>query len=196
MSAPSAAKLLVVYATSGGSTQEIAHEIARVLRAQHLHVDVKSAADVETVTGYAGCIIGSGVYDGSWMSEVMALVRQHRYTLAHGAVWLFSVGAFGDTHPLIGRFMRREPREIDELTEMLRPRSYRVFAGVIDPRRWPAAGRLFLRMLGGRTGDNRDWKEITAWAEAIAKSITVRPVDSLQPEVHGDSRQPRPSAVA
>jgi menaquinone-dependent protoporphyrinogen oxidase len=168
---PARVRLLVAYGTRGGSTREVGHRIARVLRARHIQVDVQAAADIQTVCGYSGVIIGSGIYNGSWTPEVIAFVRQHRFVLAHGAVWLFSMAAFGDSHPLIGRLVRREPREIDELTETLRPRSYRVFAGVIDPRGWSRAGRVLLHGFGGRAGDNRNWTEITAWAESIATEL-------------------------
>jgi menaquinone-dependent protoporphyrinogen IX oxidase len=172
MTDPSRTKLLVVYGTRGGSTWEIAEEIARVLRGHSIETDVKSVTEIPMLDGYGGFVIGSGVYNGSWTPEALRFVRQHRYILAHGAVWLFSAAAFGDSHPLIGRLMRKEPREIHELTRTLQPRSYRVFAGVIDPQRWSRAGRVVLRAFGGRVGDNRDWDEIRAWAGCIAKEIT------------------------
>jgi menaquinone-dependent protoporphyrinogen oxidase len=181
MTDPSRTKLLVAYASCSGSTREIADGIARVLRARHIQVDVKPVGEIQTVCGYGAFIIGSGVYNGAWTSEAMAFVREHRYVLAHGAVWLFSVGAFGDSQPFIGRFIRKEPREIDELTEALRPRSYRVFAGVIDAQRWSRAGRLVLHAFGGRVGDNRNWAEIAAWADSIAGDIAPTHASAFSP---------------
>ncbi len=85
--------------------------------------------------------------------------------------WLFSVGTFGDRKRLIGPLMRREPKGIRELERELRPRDYRVFAGVIDRHQWPFFSRLFFHSLGGRLGDNRDWDAIDAWAREIAHAL-------------------------
>jgi menaquinone-dependent protoporphyrinogen oxidase len=86
-------------------------------------------------------------------------------------VWLFSVGSFGDRHPIIGGLIKKEPKEISEFEQMLRPRDYRVFAGVIDLDHWPAWGRLLFKALGGHAGDNRQWPDIEAWAEEIAHQL-------------------------
>jgi hypothetical protein len=60
-----------------------------------------------------------------------------------------------DCHPVVGRFMKSEPRGIGEILAAIRPRDYRVFAGVIDGSRWPWWGRLVLRAFGGRPGDTK-----------------------------------------
>ena len=67
--------------------------------------------------------------------------------------------------------MSREPRGIAEIQEALRPRDYRVFAGVIERHQWPALARLVFRAVGGRFGDNRDWPAIDAWAEGIGRAL-------------------------
>jgi menaquinone-dependent protoporphyrinogen oxidase len=46
-----------------------------------------------------------------------------------------------------------------------------MFAGVIDEKLWPWYGRLFLRLFGGRTGDNRDWLAIDRWIEYISADL-------------------------
>jgi menaquinone-dependent protoporphyrinogen oxidase len=67
--------------------------------------------------------------------------------------------------------MKKEPRGIAALEETIRPRDYRVFAGVIDRHQWPFLSRLFFYTFGGRFGDNRDWADIDAWAEGIAGTL-------------------------
>lgn len=64
-----------------------------------------------------------------------------------------------------------EPREMAHFLAATRPRDYRVFAGVIDAESWPLYGRLFLRMFGGRVGDDRDWPSIVRWARQIAAAL-------------------------
>jgi menaquinone-dependent protoporphyrinogen oxidase len=84
---------------------------------------------------------------------------------------LFSVGSFGDRHPIVGTLIKKEPKEIGEFEHTLHPRDYRVFAGVIDLDHWPAWGRLLFKALGGHAGDNRQWPDIDAWAEEIAREL-------------------------
>jgi menaquinone-dependent protoporphyrinogen IX oxidase len=87
--------------------------------------------------------------NGSWTAEATDLVRRHAAVLARKPVWLFSVGSFGDRHPIVGGLIKKEPKEIGEFEQTVGPRDYRVFAGVIDLDHWPAWGRLLFKALGG-----------------------------------------------
>ena len=98
-------------------------------------------------------------------------MRRHAAVLARKPVWLFSIGSFGDRHPIVGGLIKKEPKEIGEFEQTVRPRDYRVFAGVIDLDHWPAWGRLLFKALGGDAGDNRRWPDIDAWAEEIAHEL-------------------------
>ena len=102
-------------------------------------------------------------------------MRRHADVLAERELWVFSVGTFGDRKRWIGRFVTREPRGIDELREALGPRDYRVFAGVIRREQWPLPSRMLYHLFGGRLGDNRDWREIDAWTDGIARALAPRP---------------------
>jgi menaquinone-dependent protoporphyrinogen oxidase len=163
--------VLVGYGSRFGSTREIAERITATLRARGLTVDLRPAEDISDVDRYDAVVFGSGVYDGSWTVEATAIARQHASVLAQKPVWLFSVGSFGDSHPVVGRLIRKEPREIAEFEDTIHPRDYRVFAGVIHLEHWPTWGRLVFRALGGRDGDNRDWTGIEEWAEGIARTL-------------------------
>ena len=123
------------------------------------------------MSGYAAVVFGSPVYDRSWPPEAEAFVSDNRAALADRPVWLFSVGTFGDGKRVIGRLIAREPRGIAEIRQAIQPRDYRVFAGVIERRQWPARARLLFHALGGRLGDNRDWPAIDAWAEGIGRAL-------------------------
>jgi menaquinone-dependent protoporphyrinogen oxidase len=105
------------------------------------------------------------------MPAAEQLVQNNLSVLAVRPVWLFSVGTFGDSKPIIGPLMKREPRGMRTFERAIHPMGCRVFAGVIDRRRWPFASRLFYHALGGRLGDNRDWREIDAWADRIGHAL-------------------------
>lgn len=167
-------EVIVAYATSGGSTLGIAERIATRLRHAGLRVELHSAGAVDALASCDAIVFGSAVYDQRWLPEGEAFARDNRGALAERPTWLFSVGTFGDRKRFLGRFMRREPKGVDELLDVVRPRDYRVFAGVIEKRNWPWASRLLYHLLGGRLGDNRDWDDIDAWTESIALALGAR----------------------
>jgi menaquinone-dependent protoporphyrinogen oxidase len=160
--------VLVAYATYAGSTREVAERIAAGLRRRQLEVDVKSVDAVDDVTGYRAIVLGSAVHDGSWLVAALNFVDRFQHLLYPRAVWLFSVGSFGDTHAVLGALVKKQPRQIDDLKRTLRPRGCRLFAGVIDGGRWPWYGRALLWLFGARAGDNRDWPVIDRWADQVA----------------------------
>jgi menaquinone-dependent protoporphyrinogen oxidase len=167
------ANVLVAYASAHGSTRGIAERIAAQLSERGARVEVRLVGEVEHIDAYDTVMLGSAVYGQSWLPDATAFLRRHAGELAARRVWLFSVGSFGDTHRVIGRLMKREPRDIAEIRKAVHPRGYRVFAGAIERHQWPLASRLFFHAFGGRFGDNRDWPEIDAWAESIAQALAA-----------------------
>ena len=111
------------------------------------------------------------MYNGRWLPAIDEFVRRNTPALAERPVWLFSVATFGDDRRVVGRLMRHEPKDIAAVCDAIRPRDYRVFAGVIERSQWPAPARLFFHAFGGRLGDNRDWRAIEAWAQTIATAL-------------------------
>jgi menaquinone-dependent protoporphyrinogen oxidase len=95
-------RLLIGYASRFGSTRDIAIRIADTLRARGNNVDVRSIDEISDFDRYDAVVFGSGVYDGSWTVEATELMRRHAAVLARKPVWLFSVGSFGDRHPIVG----------------------------------------------------------------------------------------------
>jgi menaquinone-dependent protoporphyrinogen oxidase len=164
-------RVLVGYASRFRSTRDIAIRIADAVRTRGSEVDVRSVDDISNVDRYDVMVFGSGVYDGSWTTEATALMRRHAGVLARKPLWLFSVGSFGDSHPIVGCLIKKEPKDIGKFEHTLHPRDYRVFAGVIDLDHWPTWGRLVFKALGGHAGDNRHWPEIDPWAEQIAHEL-------------------------
>jgi menaquinone-dependent protoporphyrinogen oxidase len=162
---------LVTYASRHGATAEIAARIARKLADAGIAVDLRRVEDVGTLDKYETVVFGAPVYDQNWPPEANRFAAEHREALSERPLWLFSVGSFGDTKPVIGPLTRKEPREIAEIRTDLRPREYRVFQGVIHKHQWPFWSRVFFRAFGGHFGDHRDWPTIDAWAEQIASAM-------------------------
>jgi len=164
-------RILIGYASRFGSTRDIANRIADTVRTRGNDVDLRSVDGISDFDHCDAVVFGSGVYDGSWTTEATELMRRHATVLARKPLWLFSVGSFGDRHPIVGGLIKKEPKEIGELKQLLLPRDYRVFAGVIALDHWPVWGRLLFTALGGHAGDNREWPDIEAWPEEIANEL-------------------------
>jgi menaquinone-dependent protoporphyrinogen oxidase len=171
--------LLVVYASRHGATAGIATRIATRLVDSGASVDLRPVEEVEALDAYDAVVLGAPVYDQSWPPAAKAFVARNRDALAARPVWLFSVGAFGDTKRLIGPLTRKEPKGIGEIRAEIRAREYRVFRGVIHKHQWPFFSRVFFHAFGGRLGDHRDWPTIDAWADQIAAAWHSRRSPSL-----------------
>jgi menaquinone-dependent protoporphyrinogen oxidase len=165
--------VLVAYAGRSGSTEGIAGRIADRLGAAGHRVHLSRVEQVTDLRAFGAVVVGSPVFNQRWMPEVEEFVRRDGSALAERPVWVFTVASFGDSKPLIGSMMKRQPRGIDRIAETIHPRGYRVFAGVIHRNQWPFFSRVFFHALGGRLGDNRDWPAIDAWADEIAHDLAA-----------------------
>lgn len=173
-------KVLVVYASRHGATEEIAQRIATGLTDAGLDAAALAAAEARSVDDYDAFVVGSAVYMFHWMKEAVRFVKRHRETLAARPVWLFSSGPLGtDLVDDEGKDVleEAEPKDLDELEAMAHPREHRVFFGAWDPEA-PAKGmaeRFLKAMPASReslpAGDFRDWPAIDAWAAAIASEL-------------------------
>lgn len=165
--------VLVAYATRFGSTQGVAERISQTLEARGHRVELRACDVVNDAGAYSAVVVGSAVFNQRWLPQADQFIWRNIAALSTRPVWLFTVGSFSDRKPLIGRLTKREPRNIGQFTKAIKPREYRVFAGVIDRGQWPLLSRLFYAFLGGHAGDNRDWESIEEWAESIARTLDV-----------------------
>ena len=171
-------KILVTYASTYGATEGIAGHIADRLRATGLDVvalPVRAAGDVSE---YQAFVIGSAAYFGHWLKGATEFVRDHQAVLAERPTWLFSSGPLGteatdakgqDQH------VAAEPKDIAEFREAIHPRDHHVFFGAMDPGKLGLRDRAVRTLPAGRAlmpeGDFRDWPEIDAWADSIAREL-------------------------
>lgn len=84
--------VLVSYATTGGSTAEIAGWIAEELRATGLTVEVRPAAEVDDIAGYAAIVLGGAMYAAGWHLDARQFAHRFAGSAAGIPVWLFSSG--------------------------------------------------------------------------------------------------------
>jgi menaquinone-dependent protoporphyrinogen oxidase len=181
MSGGDVMKVLVAYATHSGSTAEIAERVAQRLHAAGHHPDLGPVTTFSAMPTHDAFVIGSAVYLGRWQKEALTFVERNRPVLATGPTWLFSSGPLGaertDTDGRDIRVGALLAGQIDALIEAVQPRDHRVFFGALDPDRIGLGPRLMRLTPAGRKllqeGDFRDWAEIEAWADSIARELSA-----------------------
>jgi len=180
-------RVLIVYASRYGATQEIAERIADTLRKQGLEITVQPANHADDPVHYDAAVIGSAAYYFHWMKPATEFVRRNCDALTRRPVWLFSSGPLGtETKDAQGRDVLAvtEPKEIAEFRETIRPKEHRVFFGALDPSKLGFAHRLLLKIPANRdnalfpVGDFRDWNAVEAWANRIAQALKASADDA------------------
>lgn len=167
-------RVLVGYASSGGSTRAVAEFIAARLRVHSVLVDAVNLDERPAVDGYDAVVIGSAIHGRALLPAAESFVLRHADALRVRPVWLFSLGMGPSLRGPIGRLLRNAvPPRIAELCELVGPRDYRAFAGVMPRGDSPLLARFLLWLCGGRYGDFRDWPAIDRWTADIASYLHV-----------------------
>jgi len=170
-------RALVVYASSYGATKGIAERVAETIRAERVDVDLVSADDpmlLET-SAHDAFVIGSAIHAGHWLKPAIQFVRSNRPLLKGAPVWLFSSGPIGDK--AVGE-PQPDPKEIDEVRDLVHVRDHRVFGGAFDPETADLERVSWLEKQITThfmpVGDWRNWDEIEEWSRDIAAAINTK----------------------
>lgn len=162
-------RILVTHASTGGSTKSVAEFIAARLRLQGVTADVRGLDERPDLDGYDAVVLGSAVRSGALLPAAEEFLRHNADALRVMPVWLFSLGLTPALRGPIGHFMRDTvPSRIAALCELVGPRDYRAFAGVVPRGDTRLVARFVLWLCGGRFGDLRDWPAIDAWTAGVA----------------------------
>jgi menaquinone-dependent protoporphyrinogen oxidase len=167
-----AVEVLVGYASAHGSTREIAERIGAVIARHGIRTEVRPMATVEDGHRYRAFVLGSAVHDQAWLAEARNFVSGNSELLARRPVWAFSVGMPMALRGPWKRVTYQEERKVMAgLAATVPLRGQRLLSGVLRRDQLPLAGRVMFRLMGCRYGDFRDWAEIDAWADGIAREL-------------------------
>jgi menaquinone-dependent protoporphyrinogen oxidase len=83
--------MLVAYATTAGSTAEVAEAIGEELRSMGAEVDVRLAKEVKAVSPYGAVIVGSGIRAGQLLPHATKFVQKNREALSQVPMAYFVV---------------------------------------------------------------------------------------------------------
>jgi menaquinone-dependent protoporphyrinogen oxidase len=163
-------KILVTYASQGGSTAGIAQAIGQTLSTHGTIVDVHPIKEVTNLGSYRAVIIGSAVHSGKWMPEAVAFVEGNQNTLQRIPTAVFQVCMMLATSN--ESYRRMVPDWLIPLRAQIQPFAEGSFAGALWPNKYSKLTeklglRIFLAAIHLKAGDYRDWDAIRTWAENL-----------------------------
>ena len=84
------------YASSYGSTQEVAEVVAATLREQGGEVDLRPIREVRTLAGYSAVVLGAPLYMFHWHKDARRFLSRYQSVLTGGLpIAIFAGGPFG-----------------------------------------------------------------------------------------------------
>lgn len=162
-------RILVAYATKGGSTAGIAQAIGEELGRMGLAPDVRPVDAVADLRGYDAVILGSAVYIGKWRKEALRFGSRHATELRQRPVWLFESGPT-DTTADEGKAV--PAKAAVKLAEEIGARQHVIFGGKFGPEQ---VGNFTRSMIAKSDkspyGDFRNFDRIRAWGRAIGTEL-------------------------
>jgi menaquinone-dependent protoporphyrinogen oxidase len=165
--------ILVAYATSYGSTQEVAQSIAETLRGHGLEIQVQPAKKVKDLSGYRGVVLGAPLYMFRWHPEARQFLARHHNMLTSVPLAIFALGPFHNKEDEFRSAREQLDKEMAKFP-WLKPAAVEVFAGKFDPDKLRFPYSLMGPLRKMPASDERDWEAIRAWAAVVADALKVR----------------------
>ena len=162
-------KILVAFATTHGSTQEIAEVMAGTIREQGVDLDLKPVSSVKTLDGYEAVILGSALYIGHMQKDALKFLSRFNRALSTG----FPIAIFAGG-PLKPEDDCNEIRKMldQDLAKFpwLKPVSVELVGGKFDPAKGVKFPWGLLPVIKSMTAsDRRDWKQIRKWTVNVIR---------------------------
>lgn len=162
-------KTLVVYGTKSGCTTGIAEKIGETLAANGISVEVVSAEEAESASGYDAVVVGSGVRVGQWHAPARQWVEANAETLK-GMPVAFYTCCLTMTEPGKADEVRAYTDALIESTGV-QPVDIGLFAGWMVPEKFSFLERTIMKVMKAPEGDKRDWAAVQEWAESITPRL-------------------------
>lgn len=169
-------KILIAYASQGGSTAEIAEFIGKTLAENGLQVDVRRMKEVSDLTPYRAVVAGSAIHGGKWLPEGIQFLRAHQAALTQKPFAAFLV-CITLGLPNADKYREGVSGWLEPVRSLVKPKSEALFAGVLDfnkiPLNFNTLGlRLAVAFGALPQGDHRDWNAIRTWAVSLVSILS------------------------
>jgi len=163
-------RVLVVYASKYGSTEDVAQEIGKVLSERGHDVVVRRAKDAVDPQKYEAVVAGSPIYASKVRKELSGFFERNRKAISGKRLALFAVA--GQLVDDTAENREKTLALLDPLRHGREPIAVGLFAGAIQPSKMPLLVRWVLRAMKAKVGDHRDWEKIRAWAGDVADKLS------------------------
>ncbi len=158
-------RILVIYATKYGATEGIATAIAEGLKKKGRDVDVRNVKEVFDISGYSAVIIGSPIYYGKILPELVAFVSLQKNMLHEIPVIGFLSGySLLDISP-----EKKQAASVafDQVREEIELRDIGYFAGKISEELFSFKDKAVIKIMGIKPGDYRNREAAFIWARGL-----------------------------
>ncbi len=161
-------KVLIAFASTNGSTQEIAEVVATTLREHGLTVDLQPMRKVRSLQGYRAIILGAPLYMFHLHKDALSFLSRYREALANALpVAIFAGGPFASGDK---KEWQEVSRQLDqELAKFpwLTPVTVEIVGGKFDPAKLRFPLNLIPALKQMPASDLRDWTAIRTWASSL-----------------------------
>jgi len=169
--------ILIAYDTIHGSTAEVGEHIANNLCDWGFRVDLRLAAHVEDSSTYDAVIVGSAIYQFSWLKDAKDFLQQNQTALSQLPTAYFIVGAsMSEDTPETREAVKKS--FVDPVLEKfpdIKPLSIGLFGGAVNfaENDYNFFEWVVLKILGLILGytesvDWRNWDAVDSWSEELA----------------------------
>ncbi|HNU67812.1 MAG TPA: flavodoxin domain-containing protein [Myxococcota bacterium] len=185
-------KILVVYATHSGCTEDVARRIGTALRQGGAEVKVIPVESAPAPAGFDAVIVGSGVRAGKWHGPAIRWIEKHAAAVRAIPHAMFTVC-------LMMRDGQKKAPEVLAFTQPvfdrldLKPVGVGLFPGWFVPEKFPLFERIILKMMKTPMGDFRDFDAVDSWVSVVAPRLGLAismddvPENQADPVAEGDS---------
>jgi len=165
--------ILVAYATTYGSTREVADVVGKALAEAGCDAVVRAARDVRSLDEFSAVVVGGALYFFRWHKHARRFLSRHQKALQILPVAVFGMGPFNDVEEDYVSARRHLDRSLEKHA-WLEPGAVGVFGGRFDPPglKFPHNNPAMKQI---PAGDIRDWEAIRAWAEALPEALGLAP---------------------
>ena len=161
-------KYLVCYASKTGTTREVAERIQAGLRGRSITVDLSPVDQAGDLSGYAGFIVGSPVNGMRPLPAFTEFLTVNQLALAKKVAGVFILSYIYQ----LGRpiWKKRVDAEIDRIRADFGPDKIAIF-GARMAGNLPGMAKWLFGIPKNAPADNRNWAEIDAWTDRLAKTL-------------------------
>ena len=175
-----AKRILIAYDTIHGSAAEVADQVGKELCSRGFTVDVRFAGNASSIEEYDAVILGSAIYEFTWLPDARRFLRNYYAALSSKPVAVFIVcsAMYQDTPESRDAVRKAFVSPLLTRYPAISPLSIGLFGGAVDfnTNRYNLFEKIVLRILGKALGfkdsaDWRDWDYISDWAQEVGDLV-------------------------